>query len=128
VARSAALNSYGDIARSNVLTEISEKTDMKNFVVLTAAVALVAAHAFAEESAMNLHEGEAIMVTPKGTVHKATRVFEHARHEAALKAGAKEVATGTVFYLHGGKLYGVTCAGPYIGGWEEGYPGTEGAC
>jgi hypothetical protein len=36
------------------------------------------------------------MVTPKGTVHKATKTVEDARHEAALKAGAKEVAGGTV--------------------------------
>jgi hypothetical protein len=65
-------------------------------MMLATAGALVIAPAFAQESAMNLKEGEAIMVTPKGTVHKATKTVEGARHEAALKAGAKEVAGGTV--------------------------------
>ena len=51
-----------------------------------------------------------------------------AKHEAALKNGAKEVARGTVFYMHGGTLWSVPCKGQAIGAWEEGNPGSEDAC
>jgi hypothetical protein len=51
-------------------------------MMLVTATALVCDPVFAQESAMDLKEGEAIMVTPKGTVHKATEMIEDARHEA----------------------------------------------
>ena len=101
---------------------------LSKIMMLATAATLVIAPVFAEETAMNLREGEAIMVAPKGTVHKSTKMIEDARHEAALKMGAKEVADGTVFYMHGGKLYNVSCRGLYIGGWEQGYPGTANIC
>src|ERR1700757_3547170 len=94
--------------------------DMRSKIIMLAtAAALVVAPVFAQEGAMNLKEGEAMMVTPQGAMQKSTKMIDDARHEAALKQGAKEVAEGTVFYRHGGKLYNVTCRGPYIGGWKE---------
>ena len=61
----------------------------KVMMLATAAVALVVAPVFAQESAMNLREGEAMMVTPNGTMHKATKMIDDARHEAALKASRR---------------------------------------
>jgi hypothetical protein len=40
---------------------------------------------------------------------------------------SSEVSRGRAFD-HGGKLFGVSCVGAYIGGWTEGYPGTQNAC
>jgi hypothetical protein len=97
-------------------------------LLFATAAAVVVAPVFAQESTTNLKEGEAVMVTPKGTVHKASKQVSDAKHEAALKKGAKPVARGTVFYMHGGTLWSVPCAGQDIGAWEEGYPGTENAC
>jgi hypothetical protein len=97
-------------------------------MLLAAAAAVVVAPVFAQESATNLKEGEAVMVTPKGTLHKATKKVSDAKHEAALKKGAKEVSGGTVFYMHGGTLWSVPCKGQDIGAWVEGEPGTENAC
>jgi hypothetical protein len=97
-------------------------------MLLATATALVVTPVFAQESPTNLREGEAVMVTPKGTVHKATKKVSDAKHEAALKKGAKEVSGGTVLYMHGGKLWSLPCSGQAIGAWEEGNPGTEDAC
>jgi hypothetical protein len=95
-------------------------------ILLATAAVVVVPPAFAQESAK---EGEAVMVTPpKGTVHKATKEVSDAKHEAALKKGAKKVAPGTVFYMHGGTLWSLPCKGEDIGAWVEGNPGTENAC
>jgi hypothetical protein len=105
---------------------LREELDMSSKIILLAtAAAVVVAPAFAQESAK---EGEAVMVTPKGTVHKATKEVSEAKHEAALKKGAKKVAPGTVFYMHGGTLWSLPCKGEDIGAWVEGNPGTENAC
>jgi hypothetical protein len=101
---------------------------MHKITVLAIAAAAVAAPVFAQESAMTLGEGEAVLIGPNGDVHKSsTKVFD-AKHKAALAKGAKEISRGTVFYRYGGKLYGMSCVGPDIGGWEQGYPGTENLC
>ena len=42
--------------------------------------------------------------------------------------GSRELARGRAFDRHGGNLFTVTCVGTYIGGWTEGYPGSENAC
>ena len=77
---------------------------------------------------MTLGEGEAILIAPNGTVHKSNSEVSATKHDAAVAQGAQEVSRGTVFYRHEGKLYGMSCVGSYIGGWEQGYPGTENLC
>ena len=72
----------------------------------------------AQESTMTLGEGEAPSISPNGTMHKSgTKV-----------SNTNARVCGTVFYGHEGKLYGVSCVGPDIGGWEQGYPGTGDMC
>jgi hypothetical protein len=61
-------------------------------------------------------------------VHKSHTKVSTANHEAALAKGAKEVSRGAVIYKHEGKLYSLSCVGSDIGGWEQGYPGTEKNC
>ena len=48
----------------------------------------------------------------------------HIEHTCQIKFWLthKEVARGTVFYMHGEKLYSVTCTGQDIGAWEGGIP------
>jgi len=53
----------------------------------------------------SLAEGEAIMVSPKGNVHKSNTTVSAAKHQAALTKGAKEVSNRTVIYRQGGKMY-----------------------
>jgi 2-methylaconitate cis-trans-isomerase PrpF len=55
--------------------------------------------------ATTIGEGEAIMLHPKGTVHKSNTKITAAQHEAALKRGAREIKPGTVIYRQGGSLY-----------------------
>jgi hypothetical protein len=55
--------------------------------------------------ATSVGEGEAIMMHPKGGVHKSSVKVTAAQHEAAMKKGAREVKAGTVIYRQGGKLY-----------------------
>ena len=50
-------------------------------------------------------EGEAIMLHPKGGVHKSSTKVTAAQHEAAVKKGAREIKPGAVMYRQGGKLY-----------------------
>jgi FlaG/FlaF family flagellin (archaellin) len=57
------------------------------------------------QEATTVGEGEAIMLHPKGTVHKSRVKVTAAQHEAALKKGAREVKPGAVIYRQGGKLY-----------------------
>jgi hypothetical protein len=109
--------------------QTQEEIDMSKLTMLAAAAAVVVASAvFAQESATPLGEGEAIMIGPDGTVHKSNTKVSAAHHEAAIAQGATEVPRATVFYKHEGKLYNVRCAGRYIGGWEQGYPGTKNFC
>jgi hypothetical protein len=96
-------------------------------LAITAAVVL-ASPVFAEERAMTLGEGEAILITPNGTVHKSNSEVSATNHDAAIAQGAREISRGTVFYRHEGKLYGMSCVGASIGGWEQGYPGTADLC
>jgi hypothetical protein len=55
--------------------------------------------------ATTVGEGDAIMLHPKGGVHKSATKVTAAQHEAAMKKGAHEVKPGTVIYRQGGKLY-----------------------
>ena len=55
--------------------------------------------------ATTIGEGEAIMLHPKGTVHKSATKVTAAQHEAAMKKGAREIKPGAVMYRQGGKLY-----------------------
>jgi hypothetical protein len=55
--------------------------------------------------AATMGEGEAIMLHPKGTVHKSNVKVSSAQHEAAMKKGAREIKAGSVIYRQGGKLY-----------------------
>jgi hypothetical protein len=110
-------------------TQTQKEIDMSKLTMLALAAAVVVAPAvFAEESAMPLGEGDAILISPDGTLHKSNTKVSAAQHEAALARGATEVSRGTMFYKHEGKLYSANCAGRYIGGWKEGYPGTEKFC
>ena len=86
-----------------------------NKIALLAVVVtgIISSAAVAEESTQN---GEAIL-----------RVST-ADHEAALARNGKELSRGTTIYKHEGKLYSSNCRGSYIGGWEQGYPGTKNEC
>jgi len=55
--------------------------------------------------ATTVGEDEAIMLHPKGTVHKSKTKISAATHEAAMKKGAREIKPGSVIYRHGGKMY-----------------------
>jgi hypothetical protein len=102
---------------------------MNKITLLAIAVTgVIASAVFAEESTIPFGDGEAILISPNGTVHKSHTKVSAANHEAALAKGAKEVSRGAVIYKHEGKLYSVGCAGSDIGGWEQGYPGTENNC
>ena len=100
----------------------------KMTILAIAVAATVASPVLAEENGVTFREGDAYLITPDGTMYKSIGKVSDAHHNAALKQGAAEVGNGTVFYQHGGKLYGVRCTGPYIGGWKQGYPGTENFC
>jgi hypothetical protein len=101
---------------------------MFTVMMLAAAAAMVGLPSLAQESKMTLGEGEAVLISPDGTVHKSNTRISDANHEAAVAKGANEVSQGTVFYRRGGKLFNVMCTGTYIGGWKEGYPSTEYVC
>ena len=55
--------------------------------------------------ATTVGEGEALMLHPKGAVHKSGTKVTSAQHEAAMKKGAREIKPGAVIYKQGGKLY-----------------------
>ena len=55
--------------------------------------------------ATTMGEDEAIMLQPKGSVHKSNVKVSAAVHEAAVKKGAREIKAGSVIYRHGGKVY-----------------------
>jgi hypothetical protein len=101
---------------------------MYKITMLAIAAAAVVAPAFALERMTTLGEGEAVLISPNGDVHRSSTKVSDEKHKSALVKGAKEIPQGMVFYRYGGKLYGVTCTGSSIGGWEQGYPGTENMC
>lgn len=101
---------------------------MYKITMLAIAAAAVVGPVFALERTMTLGEGEAVLISPNGDVHRSSTKVSETKHKSALVKGAKEIPQGTVFYRYGGKLYGLSCAGPDIGGWEQGYPGTENMC
>lgn len=41
---------------------------------------------------------------------------------------SSELSRGRMFDQPVGQLSNVSCVGEYIGGWTEGYPGTQNAC
>jgi hypothetical protein len=109
--------------------ESQREIDMNKITLLAIAVTGVfASAAFAEESTIPFGDGEAILISPNGTVHKSNTKVSATNHEAALAKGAKEISRGMVIYKHEGKLYSMNCVGSEIGGWEQGYPGTEDEC
>jgi hypothetical protein len=101
---------------------------MRKVTLVATTTALVVAPVFAQESKMTLGDGEAVLVGPDGTMHKSNTIISDAHHRAALAKGANEISNGTAFYRYGEKLYNVSCVGPYIGGWKQGYPNTENVC
>jgi len=101
---------------------------MFKVMMLATAAAMVGLPVLAQEGKMTLGEGEAVMISPDGTMHKSNTKISDANHDAAVAKGANEVSRGTVFYRRGGKLFNVSCVGTHIGGWEQGYPGTGNVC
>jgi hypothetical protein len=102
---------------------------MKKITLLAIAVTgVISSAAFAEGRTIPFDDGESILISPDGTVHKSNTKVSTAEHEFALARGAKELSRGAMIYKHEGKLYGSNCVGSYIGGWTQGYPGTENDC
>jgi hypothetical protein len=101
---------------------------MLKITLLATAIALLVTPVFAQESKMTLGEGDAVLIGPDGILHKRTTKVLDAEHTGALAKGANEISRGTAFYRRGGKLYSVSCVGPYIGDWKHGYPGTDNMC
>jgi hypothetical protein len=101
---------------------------MFKITLLATAAVLAVTPVLAQEGRMALGEGDAVMVSPDGTMYRSNVKISDARHNAALAKGANEISGGTVFYRHGGKLFSVRCMGTDIGAWKEGYPGTENLC
>jgi hypothetical protein len=102
---------------------------MKKIALLAIAVTgVISSAAFAEESTIRFDDGDAILVSPNGTVLRSNTKVSRAQHEAAIAQGAKELSRGAMIYRHEGRLYGMNCVGSYIGGWEQGRPGTENNC
>jgi hypothetical protein len=86
--------------------------------MLAAAAAVVAAPVFAQEGRTTFAEGEAVFISPDGTMYKSNTKVSAPEHEAALAKGANEISRGTVLYRRGGKLYNVSCVATYIGDWK----------
>lgn len=101
---------------------------MFKIMLFATAAALAVTPVLAQEGRMALGEGEAVLISPDGAMHRSNVKVSDAKHEAALAKGASEVSGGTVLYRHGGKLFSVRCTGTDIGAWEQGYPGTQNMC
>jgi hypothetical protein len=101
---------------------------MFKIMLFATATALAVTPVLAQEGRMALGEGEAVLISPDGAMHRSNVKVSDAKHEAALAKGASEVSGGTVLYRHGGKLFSVRCTGSDIGAWEQGYPGTQNMC
>lgn len=89
----------------------------------TATMAQTAGDKNKSTEAATVGEGEAIMVSPKGAVHKSNVKVSAAKHEAAMKKGAREITSGTVFYRQGGKLYMLEQASEFQDHFDEPYQG-----
>jgi hypothetical protein len=101
---------------------------MKKITLLAIAITgIISSAAFAQENTIPFENGDAIVISPNGTVQKLNTRVSTADHEAALARGARELSRGATIYKHEGKL-GSNCVGPYIGDWKHGYPGTENDC
>jgi hypothetical protein len=80
--------------------------DMNKMTMLAVAVAVVVASpVFAQESAMALGDGEAILISPDGTMRKSNIKVSPTMHDAAMAQGAEEVSRAHVLYMREGKLY-----------------------
>jgi hypothetical protein len=101
---------------------------MFKIMLFATAAALAVTPVLAQEGRMALGEGDAVMISPDGAVHRSNVKVTGAKHDAAVAKGASEISGGTVLYKHGGKLFRVSCKGTDIGAWEQGYPGTENLC
>jgi hypothetical protein len=101
---------------------------MSKIMILAVAATILAAPTFAQEGRMALGEGDAVFISPDGTMQRSNTKVSDIDHETALAKGANELSRGTVLYRHGGRLYNVSCVGTYIGDWKQGYPGTENSC
>jgi hypothetical protein len=101
---------------------------MFKIILFASAAALAVTPVLAKEGRVALCEGEAVLISPDGAMHRSNVKVSDAKHEAALAKGASEVSGGTVLYRHGGKLFSMRCTGTDIGAWEQGYPGTENMC
>jgi hypothetical protein len=102
---------------------------MNKITLLAMAVTgVISSAAVTAEGTIPFDDGESILISPNGTVHKSNTRVSAAEHEAALAKGAREIARGATIYRHDGKLYSMSCVGSYIGGWKQGYPGTEYTC
>jgi hypothetical protein len=100
-----------------------EKEFIMSRVIMYAAVAaMLVGPLFAQESKMNLGEGDSILIRPDGSVYKLATQLSAANHDSAIARGAEELSRDLMLYRHGAKLYRVNCT--YIGEWKEGYPGT----
>jgi hypothetical protein len=95
---------------------------MSKVIMYAAVAAMVVGPLFAQESKMNLGEGDSIFIHPDGSLHKLPTQFSAENHDSAIANGAEEISRDLIFYRHGGKLYRVNCT--YIGEWKQGYPGT----
>jgi hypothetical protein len=102
---------------------------MNKITLLAIAVTgVISSAAFAQENTIPFENGDALLINPNGTVQKLNARVTIADHEAALANGAKDLSRGAMIYKHEGKPYSSNCVGSYIGGWEQGYPGTENDC
>jgi hypothetical protein len=48
---------------------------------------------------MTLGEGEAVLISPNGDVHRSSTKVSDTKHKSALAKGAKEIPQGMVFLL-----------------------------
>jgi hypothetical protein len=99
-----------DFRPGEIQRRISMSISKRAFVATSAAVltglsSTVIAQTKKSTEATTLGEGEAVMLHPKGTVHKSATKITAAQHEAAMKKGAREIKPGAVIYKQGGKLY-----------------------
>jgi hypothetical protein len=89
----------------------------------TAGMAQTAGDKNKSAEAAAIGEGEVIMVHPKGAVHKSNLKVSTAKHEAAMKKGAREIASGTVLYKQGGKLYMMESSDHFRDHFDQPYQG-----
>lgn len=101
---------------------------MFKIILFASAAAFAVTPVLAQEGRVALGEGEAVLISPDGAMHRSNVKVSDAKHEVALAKGASEVSGGTVLYRHGGKLFSVRCTGTDIGAWEQGYPGAQNMC